>query len=104
MLPAGARFAALRLTSLRQAQQGVQVSFFRPSVDKLTFLRSPKEEEDALMATIPADQPTVLSLVAFHGSKDFVRSEARTIRSADASATGGIGRVPSLTLIMRLSE
>jgi len=80
------------------------VAFFRPAVDKLTFMRSTKEEEDGLMASIPADRPKVLTLVAFTGRENLVRSEARTIRSADGSYTTGVGTVPSLILIMRLGR
>ena len=84
------------------ASEGVQIAFFKPSVDKLTFLRSTKEEEDALMASIPGDKPDVLTLVAFHGRTNLVRSEARTIRSLSSNATTGTGTVPSLILIMIL--
>ena len=82
----------------------MQISFFKPSVDKLTFMRTTKADEDSLLSSIPDDKPQVLSIVAFHGSRDFVRSEARTMRSFSSNVTGGTGRVPSLTLIMRLSE
>ena len=56
------------------------------------------------MASIPEDAPQVLSLVAFMGRENRVRSEARTIRSHSANSTGGTGRVPSLTLILRLEK
>ena len=56
------------------------------------------------MASIPADRPKVLTLVAFTGRENLVRSEARTIRSADGSYTTGVGTVPSLILIMRLGR
>ena len=85
-----------------QNAEGVQIAFFKPSVDKLSFLRSTKEEEDGLMDVIGAGKPQVLTLVAFLGYSNFVRSEARTIRSTDASFTGGTGRASSLTLILRL--
>ncbi|QDZ20572.1 hypothetical protein HOP50_04g30920 [Chloropicon primus] len=86
------------------AREGVQIALFKPSVDRLTFMRSTKDEEDALMEGIPAEKPQVLSLVAFHGGKDFVRSEARTIRSQSSVHTTGVGTIPSLVLILRLDK
>ena len=88
----------------RKASEGVQIAFFKPHVDKLTFMRSTREEEEGLMTSIPDEKPKVLSLVAFHGRRNLVRSEARTIRSQNSTLTGGVGTVPSLTLLLRLGN
>lgn len=79
---------------------GVQMAFFRPKVDSLSMLSMKRDQQDALMAGLGEGVNRVMTVVAFAGPQ--VRSEARTVRSYNATTTGGIGRVDELMLMVRM--